>query len=138
MRPTRGATLAGLVFIAVAAPVAAFALADDTDAPSRPSPAAAHDKADQKSEHSTGTEHADEASAPGRAHAEAMKAWAQCVAEAASGQKSGERTGPPKEACDDKPLGPGRAQHSDEGAESTAPGKSEEHKPKTHGNSHHD
>jgi hypothetical protein len=138
MRPSRGATLAGLVFIAVGAPVAAFALADDTDASGRPSPAAAHDEAEQKAEHSTGTEHAAEASAPGRAHAAAMKAWAQCVAEAASGQKSGERTGPPKDACDDKPVGPGRAKHSDEGAESSSPGKSEEHKPATHGNGHHD
>jgi hypothetical protein len=137
MRPTRGATLAGLVFIAVAAPIAAYAFVDNTDAPGLPSPAATHGQGDDQTgdnaEHTTGAEHANEASAPGRAHAEAMKAWARCVAEAASGPKSGERTGPPKDECGDKPVAPGRAAHADD--ESSTPGKADKHKAKTHGRS---
>jgi hypothetical protein len=122
LRPGRGTTLAALVFVAVAAPVTAYALAAGDDA-APPAHGHAHDAhghgaaADKhvdkdkakKADH--GTDRADEASAAGRAHARAMKAWAHCVAEAASGQKTGDRTGPPKDACDDKPLGPGRAKH---------------------------
>jgi hypothetical protein len=70
--------------------------------------------------------------AAGRAHADAMKAWARCVAEAASGPKADGAEVPPKTACGDKPVGPGRAKHANAGA----PGKSGEHKPaKTHGKS---
>jgi hypothetical protein len=61
--------------------------------------------------HPTGTEQAAAASAAGRAHAEAMRAWAQCVAEAASGPKTVGAPVPPKLACGEKPMGPGRARH---------------------------
>jgi hypothetical protein len=120
MKLTRTTALAALLFVAVAAPAGAFALAGDdgdsgTSHHATHHEEAKHDKA-AKPKHTTGEEHADEASAPGRAHAEAMKAWAHCVADAASGPKTGEHTGPPKDACGDKPVGPGRAKH-----ESAAP-----------------
>lgn len=117
MTPARGSVLAGLVLVALAAPAAVFAVASADDDGDRPAPATAHstkhghhDKS-AGPEDTTGSEHADDASAVGRAHAAAMKAWARCVAEAASGPKAGERTGPPKDACGDKPVGPGRAKH---------------------------
>jgi hypothetical protein len=61
-----------------------------------------------------------------------MKAWAHCVAEAASGQKSGERSGPPKDACGDKPMGPGRARHLADHTGPFAPGHGQD-KLKQHG-----
>jgi hypothetical protein len=115
MVPTRGSMLAGLVFVAVAGPVTAYAVSGDdpepappvtTHGPSHPAPKT------PRPEHTTGTEHAAEASAPGRDHADAMKAWARCVAEAASGPKAEDAPIPPKEACDDKPVSPGRAKHA--------------------------
>jgi hypothetical protein len=56
----------------------------------------------------TEAEPVDDSSALGQAHAAAMKAWARCVAEAASGPKVEGQLLPPKEACGTKPLGPGR------------------------------
>jgi cytoskeletal protein RodZ len=47
-------------------------------------------------------------SALGLAHAAAMKVWAQCVADAASGPKADGQPMPPKTACGVKPLGPGQ------------------------------
>lgn len=44
----------------------------------------------------------------GLAHAAAMKAWTQCVREAASGPKTEGQPIPPKNACPPKPLGPGQ------------------------------
>jgi len=85
------------------------------DDPTVPEPAAAHatEKPDRpEAPETTGTEHAAEASAPGRAHAEAMKAWARCVGEAASGPKTEGAPVPPKLSCGDKPVGPGRAKHA--------------------------
>ena len=114
MKVSRGTTLAALVLVAVAAPITAFALSNDPNDPSR---GAAHsakaDKAEKpdKAGQSNGKARGREKAAPGRAHAEEMKAWARCVAEAASGPKTGERTGPAKEACGEKPIGPGRAKH---------------------------
>ena len=134
MRPTRGSVLAGLVFVAAAAPVAAFAVAsgDDGDQPvSKSAHARSHDKG-EKADDAAGAEHADAASAPGRAHAAAMKAWARCVADAASGQKSATPAGPPKDACGDKPVGPGRAKHAGDGA----PGRSGDHRPASPGQGH--
>jgi len=134
MKPTRGSMLAGLVLVAIAAPVTAYAVSGDdpdptppatTHGPKAPKPA--------KAEHTTGTEHAAEASAPGRAHAEAMKAWARCVAEAASGPKVEGAPMPPKEACGDKPVSPGRAKHAPGALES--PGRSGDH-PSDHGRGH--
>lgn len=141
MKPTRGATLAGLVLVAVAAPLTAYAVAGTDD--SGPAGHAAgdhgkghaygHDKA-SKPDHATGQEHANEASAPGRAHAEAMKAWAHCVAEAASGPKTSSTPIPPKQACGDKPMAPGRADHAERSDES--PGKSGDHRRDDHSHGH--
>ena len=131
MLPMRGSILAGLVFVAIAAPVTAYTVtADDSD----PAPGFSdhagkpHKPAHAKPEH-TGSEQADEASGPGREHAEAMKEWARCVAEAASGPKTETSPIPPKEACDDKPMGPGRAKHAPaDDAAPGAPGKSGDHR----------
>lgn len=46
----------------------------------------------------------------GQAHAAAMQAWAQCVDDAASGQKSMTSQTPPKVACGEKPMAPGLSQ----------------------------
>jgi hypothetical protein len=127
MKPSRGTTLAALVLVAVAAPLTAYAVSAGQDDTRPPGHAVGHDKhgdkadkghkpekADKdknKADHSTGRAQGDEASAPGRAHADAMKEWARCVADAASGQKAGASTTPPKEVCGDKPIPPGRAKH---------------------------
>jgi hypothetical protein len=137
MVQTRGSMLAALVFVAIAAPVTAYAVAaDDNDTgPGNSSHSGkSHKSSDKKAKHSTGSEHADEASAPGRAHAEAMKEWARCVAEAASGPKTEESPTPPSEACGDKPMSPGRAKHADAGAAKSEHGKSGDHRSdKSHG-----
>lgn len=115
MKPTRSTTLAALVFVALAVPVTAYAVSAGADDPTLPEPATAHatETPDPpEAPETTGTEHAAEASAPGRAHAEAMKAWAQCVGEAASGPKTEGAPVPPKLSCGDKPVGPGRAKHA--------------------------
>ena len=136
MKLTRGTALAALLLVALAAPVAAYSLSDDGGDADEPTAAvtktksAKPDKPD-KAEHKKGTHRADEASAAGRAHAEAMRAWAQCVAEAARGPKADDAPTPPKLACGDKPLGPGRAKHLAANG-GVAPGRSGEHKPKTH------
>lgn len=125
MKPSRGRTLAALVLVAVAAPLTAYAVSAGEDDTRPPGHAVGHDKHGDKADkghradkadkdkagHSTGRGQGDEASAPGRAHADAMKEWARCVADAASGQKSSGSTTPPKEACGDKPMPPGRAKH---------------------------
>jgi hypothetical protein len=126
MKLISAAAVAGLVVAAAAAPVAALTLTNGPDHPADVSPLAAHSTADAEPEeseasedasepagpdHPTGTEQAAAASAAGRAHAEAMKVWAHCVAEAASGPKTAGAPVPPKLACGDKPMGPGRARH---------------------------
>lgn len=129
MKVSRTTALAALVFVAVAVPVGAFALAGDDSGPETSQHAnhpgkAKHDK--DKAEHKErgkGSDRADDASGPGRAHAEAMKKWARCVADAASGPKSGEQTGPPKAQCGDKPMPPGLARHLSAGTGPFAPGK---------------
>lgn len=77
------------------------------------------------------------ASAPGRAHAEAMQAWAHCVGEAASGPKTDGQPMPPKTACGDKPVSPGRAKHetSDTPETSAAPGQAPT-QPRGHASDH--
>lgn len=138
MKPTRGTTLAALVLVAVAAPFTAYAVSAGDDAPP-PGHSAGHagKKAEKpdKPDHATGQERADEASTPGRAHAEAMKAWARCVADAASGPKADDASTPPKEACGDKPMGPGRAKHAS-GDSDESPGRSGDHKPADRGRGH--
>lgn len=149
MKPTRGMTLAALLLIAVVAPFTAYAVSADDNGDHSPGHSASHsaghsadhtgkqaDKPDEPG-HSTGGEHAAEASAPGRAHADAMKAWAHCVADAASGPKASGSPTPPKEACGDKPIGPGRAKHEDASGGSVAsPGKSGDHRPADRGHGH--
>jgi len=134
MKPTRGMTLAALLLIAVVAPFTAYAVSAGDNGTGSPGHSAAHagKKADKpdKPGHSTGRDHAAEASAPGRAHADAMKAWAHCVADAASGPKASDSPTPPKEACGDKPMGPGRAKHPDaSGGSDESPGRSGDHRP---------
>jgi hypothetical protein len=115
MQLSRTSALAALLFVALAAPAGAYALAGDDGDSGTAHHATKQDGAkqdkDDKADHSPGVEHADEASGPGRAHAEAMRKWAHCVADAASGPKAGERTGPPKERCGEKPMAPGLARH---------------------------
>jgi hypothetical protein len=132
MLVTRGTTLAALVLVALAAPVTAFALSDDAGDASRSSEHSAkaqHDKS-EKAEHDEAGEDGlgDEKSAPGRLHAQEMKDWVDCVAEAASGPKDDERTGPPKDACDDKPAPPGLEKREAARGDASAPGKSGEHR----------
>lgn len=50
-----------------------------------------------------------DSAALGQAHAAAMQAWAQCVGDAASGQKTMTSQTPPKLACGEKPTAPGVA-----------------------------
>ena len=110
MRPTRGTILAALVLVAVAAPVAAYSLddapssrADRSEQSEHPGKghdkgdAKGHDKDGDKSERpgrgekpekaEKGSDRPDDPSAAGRAHAQAMKEWTRCVADAASGPK---------------------------------------------------
>ena len=132
MRPTRTVALAGLVLVAVVAPISAFALtaAPDHHPGTPPGPQASDTHAvgpetdEPGDEPSEAVEPADDptdssspapasaAGAAGRAHAVSMQAWAHCVAAAASGPKTGVRSGPAKLACGDKPVGPGRAAHA--------------------------
>ena len=127
MRPTRTVALAGLVLVAVVAPISAFALtaAPDHHPGTPPGPHASDaqgvDPGDDPTEPTEPADDPTDTSAPapasaagaaGRAHARAMQAWAHCVAAAASGPKTGVRSGPPKLACGDKPVGPGRAAHA--------------------------
>jgi len=146
MQPARAATLAGLVLAAFALPVTAYAL-DGTDDTGTPAAPLAHSKKPKPTESAKtaapdddATEDGDDSSAAGRAHAEAMKAWARCVAEAASGPKAAGSPRPPKLACGEKPMGPGRAKHlAGSGApEATpsAPGNSGNHEPHGHGSPH--
>jgi hypothetical protein len=143
MKPTRGSILAGLVLVAIAAPLTAYAVAGDdsdpappvgTHGPNHPKPSKGPEAEETPgTEDDTGTEHADEASAPGRAHADAMKAWAHCVADAASGPKAEGSPIPPKDACGDKPVSPGRAKHAP--ASEASPGRSGGHR-SDHGHGH--
>ena len=93
--------------------------APETEAPDTEAPDPA-DTADDSTEptqaETSGQPNA--ASAPGRAHAAAMQAWAHCVSQAASGPKTPGQQMPPKLACGDKPLAPGRLKHQP----ATAPG----------------
>ena len=144
---TRTAALAALVLVAAAAPAGAYVLSDAADTPggSHASPHAG--KAHHDKQHAEGAdsdeaggddsgEHADDASAAGRAHAEAMKAWAHCVAAAASGPMAGERCGPPKDACGEKPMPPGLAQHQRAHTGPFAPGKGGAQEKGAHGSAH--
>jgi len=131
MTPTRSVALAGLVLVAVVAPVSAFALTAAPDHhPGTPSATASHpgdtQSVDPRSD-APGTEPTEPADDPtdssspapasaagaaGRAHAVAMQAWARCVSQAAGRPKTTRPPGPPKLACGDKPMGPGRAAHA--------------------------
>lgn len=91
----RAGVLAALALVAVAAPVTAYALDDEPSSRDRAGRIGMPGQDDRGAERR----------ADGRAHAEAMKEWAECVAEAA---KDDERTGPPTAACD-KPAPPGLA-----------------------------
>lgn len=146
MTLVRTAGVAGLVLAAGALPVAAFALtsADDPHGPPAGVPGAVHatashpaepdETADEATEpDDTGTGEPNPASAAGRAHAEAMKAWARCVAEAAGGPKTDGKPMPPKVACGEKPVAPGRARHL-AGSEAP-PGHSGDHATKPHAKS---
>jgi hypothetical protein len=148
MMLSRTAALAALVLVAAGAPAGAYVLSDSAGSPgaahASPHPGNAHHAkqhgqgadSDESGDDETGSEHADEASAAGRAHAEAMKTWSRCVAEAASGPKTGEHTGPPKDACGVKPMPPGLARHQAAGTGPSAPGKAGAHKKGTQGRSH--
>jgi hypothetical protein len=149
MKPVRTAVLAAVVLAAFGLPATAYALAaadDDTattpastphpKAPAGTEAAEPDDDAGEDASEDAGEDKADDASAAGRAHAEAMKAWAHCVAEAASGPKTGARTGPPKLACGDKPMAPGLAKHLAAGTGPFAPGKHHAQKQKAHGKAH--
>jgi hypothetical protein len=148
MKSVRTVGLAGLVLAAAALPVTAYALsssdgpgtppatvqpaADDASEPADPedtaeAPATAETDAPDAAE----TGQPNPASTAGRDHAAAMKAWARCVAEAASGPKTAGSPRPPKLACGEKPMGPGRAKHLAAGG--VTPGSSGH--PKTHGKS---
>lgn len=136
MQPARASAIAAVVFASVGLLGAAAALTyASQDSSQHGSSVAAHGNKheDKAKDHGKGHDDkgsSDEASAAGRAHADAMKAWARCVAEAASGPKAENAPVPPKTACGDKPMAPGRAKHG-EHADS---GKSGDHKkPKTHG-----
>jgi hypothetical protein len=135
MKIVRAAGLAGLVLAAGALPVTAYALssaedptpppavtqhadtADDpeTDATESDTPETDAPETDNPETDSPDAAEADgqpnPASTPGREHAAAMQAWAHCVGEAASGPKTPGQAMPPKLACGDKPLAPGRAKH---------------------------
>jgi hypothetical protein len=152
VKPARAAGIAGLVVALAALPVTAFALSATDDDPGSGTPAGVFgsptSQAGQDDDPGTDDQGTDDQGtddqgtdekgsggdngAAGRAHADAMKAWAHCVAEAASGPKADGSPVPPKTACGDKPVGPGRAKH----ANGAAGGKSGDHKPtKTHGKS---
>lgn len=127
--------MAALALVAVAAPVAAYSLSDDsgTPSPASVSPgnsdhATSKDKPPKVAKPKDESSENAESSAAGQAHAEAMKEWARCVADAASGPKAEDAPRPPKLACGVKPLGPGKAKHQADDAD--APGKSGEKKPK--------
>jgi hypothetical protein len=147
MQPARASAIAAVVFASVGLLGAAAALTyahEDTSQHSTQgaATAAAHkdkhqDKHKDKAEHGAkaNAENGDDASAAGRAHAEAMKAWARCVSEAASGPNANNAPVPPKTACGDKPAAPGLAKQGGR-ARSDSPGKSGQHKgPKAHDDS---
>jgi hypothetical protein len=151
MKIVRPAALAGLVLVAGALPVTAYALSsDDTTPPPAASQHAKPDTADDPETEAPETEapetdapepaeteasgEPNPASAPGRAHAAAMQAWAHCVGQAASGPKAPGQQMPPKLACGAKPVAPGRAKHQPP----TAPGAAIAPKgaPGSHGHGH--
>lgn len=137
MQPARASAIAAVVFASVGLLGGAAALTyASQDTSQDATTAAAHGNKDKAKDHDKGSKgDGADSSAAGRAHADAMKAWARCVAEAASGPKADDATMPPKTACGDKPVPPGRAKHGDS-ADSDSPGKSGDHKkPKTHGHS---
>ena len=162
MKIVRPTTLAGLVLVAAALPVTAYALssadapgptatsqqakgdtpddpeteAPETEAPDTEAPDPT-DTADDSATEPTQPETSGQpnpASAPGRAHALAMQAWAHCVGQAASGPKTPGQPMPPKLACGAKPLAPGQLKHQS----ATAPGTTTIPKgaPGSHGHGH--
>lgn len=92
---------------------------DDVDAATTDEPGTTSDdvgeveatEPEDTTEPADGTEDSGAGSALGQAHAAAMKIWAQCVADAASGPKTEGQPMPPKLACGEKPLGPGQIKH---------------------------
>jgi hypothetical protein len=140
MQPARASAIAAVVFTSVGLVGAAAALTyAHQDIGQGPSTTAVAHKDKSKPDHGdkghSDQGHGADASAAGRAHADAMKAWARCVANAASGPKAEGAAVPPKTACDDKPVAPGRAKHDDQG-NGEAHGKSGDHgKPDAHGKS---
>ena len=142
MRLVRTTSLAGLALAALALPVTAYALSS-SDGPGTPSasahasdPAEPDDTAEPQDTEETDAPDAPDSGQPnpastaGRDHAAAMKAWARCVAQAASGPKAPGSPRPPKLACGEKPMGPGRAKHL-AASGGAAPGHSGQ-QPKTH------
>ena len=142
MQPARASAIAAVVFASVGLLGAAAALtyAHQDTTQGRTTAAAHKDK--QQDKHQDKAEHdgkrngekgnGDDAPGAGRAHAEAMKAWATCVAAAASGPKAENAPVPPKAACGAKPAPPGRAKHDRDGS----PGNNgHATKPKAHGHS---
>lgn len=130
MKIVRTTTVAGLVLAAGALPVTAYALswadqptapptsvhaqpetadAPETDAPETEAPDTEAPDTEAPGPDASGTPNP--GSAPGRAHAAAMQAWAHCVGQAASGPKTPGQQMPPKLACGDKPPAPGQAKH---------------------------
>jgi hypothetical protein len=132
MKIVSAAGLAGLVLAAGALPVTAYALSaaedptpppavtqhgdttDDPESDATESDATESEAPDTEAPETDSPEtdgQPNPASTPGREHAAAMQAWAHCVGEAASGPKAPGQTMPPKLACGDKPIAPGRAKH---------------------------
>jgi hypothetical protein len=148
MQPARASAIAAVVFASVgligSAAALAYAHADTTTSSSVESPGHGHGHghADKKfhpksdnGKAGKNNEKSGDPSSAGRAHADAMTAWARCVAAAASGPKADVAPVPPKTACGDKPAPPGWAKHGRDGS----PGNSgHAMKPKSHGHGHSD
>jgi hypothetical protein len=144
MQPARASAVAAVVFVSVgligSAAALTYAHADTTTESSVDSPGhghghgqaekKAHQKGDKADTDGKNSEKGSDASAAGRAHADAMRTWARCVAAAARGPKADGAPVPPTTACGDKPAPPGWAKHGRDGS----PGNSgHAMKPKSHG-----
>jgi hypothetical protein len=124
MEPARASAIAAVVFASVGLLGGAAALSYAQQDTGQEATAAAgrhvkehqgkqKDKHERAGRHDSADNHGADASAPGRAHADAMRAWARCVAAAAS--NADKAPVPPKTSCGDKPAPPGRAKHDRDG-----------------------
>lgn len=96
MNRLTGASIAALLLILGAIPITAYAVGDG-------------EQASHHARHPRDKDVSAEKSAAGKAHAEAMRKWARCVAEHAQEDRPpGVR---PKDLCPPKPVPPGRAKH---------------------------